>query len=184
MNNGREFLEFIAHNEKRLKKNLRKNITFDENIFDDVFQTTVIKVYDSIVKNDKIVDDFEQYFFISSKFEYILHDNRSKKKKNITDNIDDLNWLADDEEYQDDSEEISELCNELKSYLRENYGETNSKIITSYFSKKTDEKCSYKEIADKYGVPLKGVIHVIDTVRNDVILNDEFKKKYKQIKEE
>lgn len=183
MNNGREFLDYIAKNERRLKKNLRKNITYDDAIFDDVFQNTVIKVYESIVRNDKMVDNFEQYFFISSKFEYILHDNRSKKKKNITDNIDDINWLYD-EEYRDDSEQINELYDEIKSYLRENYGETNSKIILSYFSKKSNGKCSYKEIAEKFNFPCKVIIALINTVRNDVELNDRYLKKYKQIKEE
>lgn len=76
---GMEFLEYVAANEKQLKKNLRKNITYNEEIFDDVFQTTIIKVYNHIIKGNRI-DDFEKYFFIASKWEYIAQDNKRKKK--------------------------------------------------------------------------------------------------------
>ena len=34
---GQEFLQFVAKNEARLKKNLQKNITYNPDIFDDVF---------------------------------------------------------------------------------------------------------------------------------------------------
>ena len=67
---GKEFLDFVVKNEKRLKKNLMKNITYDENIFDDVFHDTILKVYETIVtKGDECnIKDYEQYFFIASKF--------------------------------------------------------------------------------------------------------------------
>ena len=68
---GREFLKYVGDNIERLKHNLRKNITYDEDIFDDVIQDSIIKVYNAIMNGTRI-DDFEQYFFIASKFEYIL----------------------------------------------------------------------------------------------------------------
>ena len=76
---GQEFLQFVADNEARLKKNLRKNITYNEDIFDDVFQDSIIKVYNAIEKGARI-KDFEQYFFIASKFCYINQDNKSKNR--------------------------------------------------------------------------------------------------------
>ena len=84
---AQEFLEYVAKNEKRLKKNLRKNITYNEELFDDVFQDSIIKVYDSIM-NGTIIEDFEKYFFIASKFTYFNADN--KNKRNIKQNDRDL----------------------------------------------------------------------------------------------
>lgn len=86
---AQEFLEYVAKNEKRLKKNLRKNITYDPYIFDDVFQDSIIKVYDSIM-NGTVIEDFEKYFFIASKFSYFNADN--KNKRNIKQNDRDLLW--------------------------------------------------------------------------------------------
>lgn len=184
MNNAEEFLSFVAKNEKRLKRNLKKNITYDESIFDDVFQTTVVKIYDSIVKNDKMVDNFEQYFFISSKFEYILHDNRNKKKKNITDNIDDIRENLCDESFnENEAREIGDLLSQLKKYLIENYGETNTNIILDYFQMKSEGICSYKKIADEYNLPTKIVCSLIQKCKEDENIKN-FYKKYKTIKAE
>lgn len=86
---AQEFLEYVAKNEKRLKRNLRKNITYDPYIFDDVFQDSILKVYDSIM-NGTVIEDFEKYFFIASKFSYFNADN--KNKRNIKQNDRDLLW--------------------------------------------------------------------------------------------
>ena len=82
---GREFLEYVAKNEAKLKKNLRKNITYNPELFDDVFQDTIIKVHNAIMKGQRI-EDFEKYFFIASKFQYINEDNKDKKRKQNSDN--------------------------------------------------------------------------------------------------
>ena len=86
---GQQFLNYVGQNIKRLKKNLKKNITYDDGLFDDVFQESIIKIYDSIVKNNKDVGDYEKYFFISSKFNYIIRQNQERKRINNRINIDD-----------------------------------------------------------------------------------------------
>ena len=167
MNNAREFLQYIADNERRLKHNLKKNITYDDALFDDVFQTTIIKVYDSIVKNDKMVDDFERYFFISSKFEYILKDNRKKKANAITDDVDAAKFICDstvDEEYDS---ELCELLTTLKQYLFNAYGEFESNVFLDYYTMKADKKCSYKMIADEYGISIKDTCRIIKKIKSD-----------------
>ena len=101
---AKEFLEYVAKNEKRLKKNLRKNITYNEDIFDDVFQDSIIKVYDSIMNGTRI-DDFEKYFFIASKFSYFNADN--KNKRNIKQNDNDILWKIS-HGYENNKGDISE----------------------------------------------------------------------------
>lgn len=183
MNNANEFLSFIAKNEKRLKHNLKKNITYDANIFDDVFQNTIVKVYDSIVKNDRIVEDFERYFFISSKFEYILQDNRAKKAKNVTDDIESAKDICFEDSNENTDEEMCALLSELTSYLKENYGETNAAIFLDYFQMKSEKKCSYKKIADDYNLPTKIVCKLINGIKSDENVTRLFYNKYKSITE-
>ena len=43
---GQQFLNYVGQNIKRLKKNLKKNITYDDGLFDDVFQESIIKIYE------------------------------------------------------------------------------------------------------------------------------------------
>jgi len=106
---AKEFLEYVAKNEKRLKKNLRKNITYNEDIFDDVFQDSIIKVYDSIMNGTRI-DDFEKYFFIASKFSYFNADN--KNKRNIKQNDNDILWKIS-HGYENNKGDISEDAKRL-----------------------------------------------------------------------
>ena len=77
---GREFLCFIADNEAELKRAVRKNITYDPELFDDAFHTAIVKVYNAI-ESGRDVADFKQYFFITAKWEYINRDNRSRLEK-------------------------------------------------------------------------------------------------------
>lgn len=77
---GREFLDFVATNEAELKRAVRKNITYDPEIFDDAFHTAIVKVYNAI-EAGRDVSDFKQYIFISAKWEYINRANRSRREK-------------------------------------------------------------------------------------------------------
>ena len=60
-----DFLKYVSENMNALKKAVKKNITNDNDLFDDCFNETIIKVYNSIVKNGTIIDDYKQYFFLA-----------------------------------------------------------------------------------------------------------------------
>ena len=77
---GREFLDFVATNEAELKRAVRKNITYDPELFDDAFHTAIVKVYNAIEGGRK-VSDIKQYIFISAKWEYINRANRNRREK-------------------------------------------------------------------------------------------------------
>lgn len=179
MNNGHEFLEFVAKNEGRLKRNLRKNVTYDNDIFDDVFQTAIVKVYDSIVRNDKWIDDFEQYFFISTKFEYILHDNRARKAKAIHDKIDAISTMYDEERDEERDEEIADIVKRLEDYLIKIYGERDADIFLRYYRMKSQDRCSYIDISEMTGLSIKTVTEIIQKIKADENLQDVFYAQYK-----
>lgn len=202
---GMDFLEYVAENEKRLKKNLRKNITYNEEIFDDVFQTTIVKVYNHIIKGNRI-DDFEKYFFIASKWEYIAQDNKRKKKLINEDNT--ILWdishgaeqtkgtlttdgqrllestLENDDEYtirEQRYENINKFFKLLGQRLNEVYRPDEVDIFLIYYRLKAEKQgISYKKmskITDKSVSEISSIIQKIKNyIKNDEELN-ELKKK-------
>lgn len=202
---GMDFLEYVAANEKQLKKNLRKNITYNEEIFDDVFQTTIIKVYNHIIKGNRI-DDFEKYFFIASKWEYIAQDNKRKKKLINEDNT--ILWdishgaeqtkgtlttdgqrllestLENDDEYtirEQRYENINKFFKLLGQRLNEVYRPDEVDIFLIYYRLKAEKQgISYKKmskITDKSVSEISSIIQKIKNyIKNDEELNDLKKK--------
>lgn len=138
---GREFLEYVAKNEARLKKNLRKNITYNPDIFDDTFQDTILKVYDRIMKGE-VIKDFEQYFFIASKWTYINEDNKVKKR-NTQDDRDILWKISHGHEckYQDLSDDGKRLMDKTSDDGWKEREERNDKIneLFKFLSKRLNE---------------------------------------------
>lgn len=170
INDAKEFLEYVAKNEKSLKKNLRKNITYDAELFDDVFANAIIKVYNNIVNNNVHIDDMERYFFIASKFEYINTDNKNRKQKSNTDDIElykDAEKLVDTE-YDDTKDIIYNKYKSLINYINETYGHNKAEIFLTYFTYKADhKKVSYKKIADEFDMEPTEVSSIINEIKND-----------------
>ena len=181
MNNAKEFLDYVAKNERRLKRNLRKNITYDNDIFDDVFQTAIIKVYDSIVKNDKWIDDFEQYFFIATKWEYILHDNRARKARAIHDNIDVILYMYNDDRDTERDDEMADIVKRLTDYLVKTYGEHDADIFLTYYKLKSQDRCSYSDMSYLTWLSIKQVTEIIQRIKSDDNLQDIFYTQYKNM---
>lgn len=172
---GQEFLKFVADNMSRLRKNLRKNITYDEDIFDDVFQDSIIKVYNAI-QNGTRIDDFEQYFFIASKFEYIARDNKKKNrlKSDDRDMLCDIShgmmqdiFYSDDDEWKEKegkSDKINELFKFLSSRLNEVFSPVECDIFLIYYRLKSEKNgISYKKMAK---ITDKSVADITNTIKN------------------
>ena len=51
-----DFLVYVSESMNELKKAVKKNITNANDLFDDCFNDTIIKVYNSIVKNGMLID--------------------------------------------------------------------------------------------------------------------------------
>lgn len=202
---GMDFLEYVAKNEKRLKKNLRKNITYNEEIFDDVFQTTIVKVYNYIMKGN-VIEDFEKYFFIASKWEYIAEDNKRKKKLINEDNT--ILWdishgaeqtkgtlttdgqrllestLEDDDEYSVRERRYESINNYFKilgKKLNEVYKPSEVDIFLIYYRLKAEKQgISYKKMAKITDKPISEISTIIQKIKN-YVKNDkeinELKKK-------
>lgn len=91
---GREFLRFVAGHERELRRALRKNVTYDPEIFDDVFSATIVKVHDAIASG-RDVRDYRQYFFVAAKWEYINRDNINRRDRNRAQPLEAADGIAD-----------------------------------------------------------------------------------------
>jgi RNA polymerase sigma factor (sigma-70 family) len=164
---GQEFLQFVADNEARLKKNLKKNITYNPDIFDDVFQDTIIKVYDRIMKG-VIIKDFEQYFFIASKFQYINEDNKVKKRLKVEDreiDTDDDRFAEDDNAWkikEERNENINDLFKFLSKRLNEVFTPAEADIFLIYYRLKSEKAgISYKKMTKITGRSFSEISQII-----------------------
>lgn len=182
---GREFLQFVADNMERLKKNLRKNITYDEDIFDDVFQNTIIKVYNAIEKG-LVIKDFEQYFFIASKFEYINEDNRKKKRLKNDDSeiISDISsgviqdiFYSDDDEWkkqEEKNDKINELFKFLSKRLNEVFTPVETDIFLIYYRLKSEKNgVSYKKLANITEKKVSEITEIIKKIKKFIRQDEE-----------
>ncbi len=171
---GQEFLQFVAKNEARLKKNLQKNITYNPDIFDDVFQESIIKVY-SAIENGARIKDFEQYFFIASKFCYINVDNKVKARQK-TDDRDAYVSIDEDERFaeydnawqikEDRNERINELMRYLSKRLNEVFSPRECDIFLIYYRLKSEKAgVSYKKLAKILEIDVKEVTNIIQRVK-------------------
>ena len=187
---GKEFLEYVARNEKRLKKNLRKNITYNPDLFDDVYQETILKVHSAIMNGTRI-DDFEQYFFIASKFCYINEQNKERKKQESSDNSilwnishgyetnrndvsNDAKRIIEDITVEDDEwkikEERNDRINELMKYLSKRLNEVFSPAETDifliYYRLKSEKAgVSYKKMAKITGRSFSEISQIIQKIK-------------------
>lgn len=181
MNNeqkAREFLQYVAENEKELKYILAKNTTYDKELFDDVFNDTIIKVYNSIIKNGTDVKDYKNYFFISLKWQYILQQNRANKRRNssVRDFFDNNNIIEEENVEEDKFNNISGALDTLKKLILDKYGEWWTYVYFQYYQCKAEEGCSYKKLSAKLGINQKQISMIVKEIKKFVAEDDNINK--------
>lgn len=140
---GRDFLDFVAQNRERLRRNLIKNVTYEETIFDDVFNDTIIKVYDTIVDKGIEIDDFEKYFFRASKWNFINTDNKERKLRESRVSLQGCMGLENESESTVTGPDFTEL----HAHVMEVFGERKGEIFFDYLSYKVRGRTSYRKYA-------------------------------------
>lgn len=173
-----DFYQYIIRNEKQLKQEVRKNITYEEELFDEAYSDTIVKVANAILVNHKIIEDFRYYFFISFKQNFIQLQNKKRKIDKLkTYGYKDCEGLIiEDFDNEERYDRIKILFKWLSDYLEEHFPPNEVDIyIVYYFLKVGKNRVSYKKMADIYDVELKYITNVIQNikrfVKNDEIIN-------------
>lgn len=170
-----DFYQYIIRNEKQLKQEVRKNITYEEELFDEAYSDTIVKVANAILVNHKIIEDFRYYFFISFKQNFIQLQNKKRKIDKLkTYGYKDCEGLIiEDFDNEERYDRIRILFKWLSDYLEEHFPPNEVDIyIVYYFLKVGKNRVSYKKMADIYDVELKYITNVIQNIKR-FVKNDE-----------
>ena len=178
-----DFLKYVSENMNALKKAVKKNITNDNDLFDDAFNETIIKVYNSILKNGTIIDDYKQYFFLACKFTFIYRQN--KKRKEEAQAIRDYfalndDFLDDDFDEEERYQDIVDTIDKIKEDVTENLGEYYAEIYFTYMTLKSTQSISYKKLAAEKGISTRRVSQIIGMVK-EYIKNNPILQGYKNV---
>ena len=198
------FLKYVSENMNDLKKAVKKNITNDNDLFDDCFNETIIKVYNSILKNGTIIDNYRQYFFLACKFTFIYRQNKKRKEEaqairdyfalrdDFSDNVDSIGYkktklLRDyfalrDDNYNEEEryENIVDAIDKIKADVTENLGEYYAEIFFTYMTLKSTQSISYKKLAAEKGISTRRVSQIIGMVK-EYIKNNPTLQNYKSV---
>lgn len=178
-----DFYQYIITHEKQLKQEVRKNITYEQELFDEAYSDTIVKVANAILVNHKIIEDFRYYFFISFKQNFIQLQNKKRKiDKMKTYGYKDCEGLII-EDFDDEQryERIRILFKWLADYLEQHFPPNEVDIyIVYYFLKVGKNRVSYKKMADIYDVELKYITNVIQNIKR-FVKNDQIIKEKKEM---
>ena len=178
-----DFLKYVGENMNALKKAVKKNITNDNDLFDDAFNETIIKVYNSILKNGTIIDDYKQYFFLACKFTFIYRQNKKRKEEAqaIRDYFDiNDDFIDDDFDEEERYQDIVDTIDKIKNDVVENLGEYYAEIYFTYMTLKSTQSISYKKLAAEKGISTRRVSQIIGMVK-DYIKNNPTLQSYKSV---
>ena len=175
-----DFYQYIIRNEQQIKKEVRKNITFEPELFEEVYSDTIVKVANAILVNHKWIDDFRYYFFISFKQNYIQSQNKKRKieKMKIYGYEECIGMLDDEEDKEDRFKRVRKLFKWLAGYLEDYFPPNEVDIyIVYYFLKVGKNRVSYRKMADIYDVDIKYITNVIQNIKafikNDLTIREK-----------
>lgn len=80
-----DFMLFVWNNLDSLNYALRKNITYDPDIFDDVTADTLCRIGEYIVNKKAFIKDFKGMFFLSAKRQYVAEQNKKRERDKKSD---------------------------------------------------------------------------------------------------
>ena len=199
-----EFFKYIIDNERELKKALKKNITFDPDIFDDVTASTIVRIAEYIMKNGIHINNFKYFFFICAKREYIAEQNKKRQatnnsnrdffdnifngqeKKEKKEDVDIYHAMINNDEdimlQEEKANKVHELFQFLENKLNEVFPPDECDIFLIYFRLKSEKKgISYKKMALLTDKDLKYITNVIKKIKKYIKESPEIQNKKKEI---
>lgn len=179
-----KFYNYIINNENQIKYEVKKNITYEPELFEEAYSDTIVKVANAILVNHKVIDDFRFYFFISFKQNYIQMQNKKRKYDKINVYDCDLSDMTDDNDYDEREERcnrINILFNFICERLEEVFNSNEVDIYVIYYKLKSGKnRISYEKMSDIMNVDVKYITKVIQKIKRfikeDNIINDKKEK--------
>lgn len=80
-----DFMMYVWNNLSTLNYAIRKNITYDPDLYDDVTADTLVRIAEYIMRNHVYIKDFKGMFFLSVKRQYIAEQNKKRDRESKSD---------------------------------------------------------------------------------------------------
>ena len=197
-----DFMLYVWNNHAMLCKAIKKNITMDDELFDDVTADTLCRIGEYILRKKVYINDFKNMFFLAAKRQFIAEQNKKRErlKQNNRDFFDNIfNGLEKREDKNDldiyySMLETNELDNEIKAdkthklfkYLEEKlnsvFDGNEVDIFLIYFRLKSERKgISYKKLADIMDKDVKYITKTIVKIKKYIKENEEIQENKKKI---
>lgn len=80
-----DFMLYVWNNLDSLNYALRKNITYDPEIYDDVTADTLCRISEYIVNKKVYIKDFKGMFFLAAKRQYVAEQNKKRNRESKSD---------------------------------------------------------------------------------------------------
>lgn len=80
-----DFMLYVWNNLDALNYALRKNITYDPDIYDDVTADTLCRIGEYIINKKVFIKDFKGMFFLSAKRQYVAEQNKKRDRDSKND---------------------------------------------------------------------------------------------------
>ena len=181
-----DFMLYVWNNRDELNKAIKKNITMDDELFEDVTADTLARIGEYIINKKQFIRDFKSMYFMAAKRQFIAEQNKKRDKlkcsnRDFFDNI--FNGLEKREKKSDldvyydmldddvmDGERKAERTHRLFKYLEEKLNEVfegnEVDIFLIYFRLKSEKKgISYKKLADIMDKDVKYITKTIVKIK-------------------
>ena len=181
-----DFMLYVWNNRDELNKAIKKNITMDDELFEDVTADTLARIGEYIINKKQFIRDFKSMYFMAAKRQFIAEQNKKRDRlkfsnRDFFDNI--FNGLEKREKKSDldvyydmldddvmDGERKAERTHRLFKYLEEKLNEVfegnEVDIFLIYFRLKSEKKgISYKKLADIMDKDVKYITKTIVKIK-------------------
>lgn len=196
-----DFMLYVWENLEELNRCIRKNITYDPDIYDDVTSNTLVRIAEYIVRKQQYIRDFKNMFFLSAKREYIAEQTK-KRERQKNSNRDFLDNVYNGEEKRNKAdtavfyrlvdnnttpdEIAAERTHKLFRYLEDKLNETfdgnEVDIFLIYFRLKSERKgISYKKLASIMDKDVKYITKTIVKIKKYIRENNEIQEMKRRI---
>lgn len=197
-----DFMLYVWNNRDELNKAIKKNITMDDELFEDVTADTLARIGEYIINKKQFIRDFKSMYFMAAKRQFIAEQNKKRDKlkcsnRDFFDNI--FNGLEKREKKSDldvyydmldddvmDGERKAERTHRLFKYLEEKLNEVfegnEVDIFLIYFRLKSEKKgISYKKLGDIMDKDVKYITKTIVKIKKYIKESEEINEMKKKI---
>lgn len=149
---ARYVMGWMAENREFIVKSVKKNITNDEELLDETFQSTTILIYENLIKHPKALDSVCDWVFLCIKSNFITAQKKKRQEIankvqgfNFTDIEDRTEWKEREDYLTATNDFISYMCEELS----EEFGDVVAQTWIIYYRLKSEKPSaiSYSKLA-------------------------------------